>query len=219
MEYRKDGFLPHAVLNYLVRLGWSHGDQEIFSMAELIALFSADDVNHSASRFDVSKLTWLNHHYIKTLPPEEIETEFRWHLQQAGLGDLAGPSPHDLIVALRERCATLKDMVTSASVWFKPIAGYDEAALTKQANPVSIAALENLRSKLASSETFTPQSIHALLEATLAELAIGMGKMGPLVRIAITGSTTSPSLDQTIYLAGKTQALARIDALLARLQA
>jgi glutamyl-tRNA synthetase len=219
MEYRKDGFLPHAVLNYLVRLGWSHGDQEIFSMTELIALFSADDVNHSASRFDVSKLTWLNHHYIKTLPPEEIATEFRWHLQQAGLADLAGPSPHDLIVALRERCATLKEMAASASAWFKPIQGYDEAALAKQANPVSIAALASLRAKLATSEIFTPPAIHALLDEILVELGIGMGKMGPLVRIAITGSTTSPSLDQTIYLAGKTQALARMDTLLARLQA
>jgi glutamyl-tRNA synthetase len=217
MEYRKDGFLPIAMLNYLVRLGWSHKDQEIFSLAELIALFSADDVNHSASRFDVSKLTWLNHHYIKTMPVADIEPEFQWHLEQAGLTGLPGPAAADLIIALRERSETLKAMAQSAAVWFKPITAYDETALAKQANPTSIAALQLLREKLSALAEFSLSSIHDALQATLSELAIGMGKMGPLVRIAITGSTTSPGLDHTIFLAGKQEALARMDALLQRL--
>ncbi len=215
MQYRSDGFLPHAVLNYLVRLGWSHGDQEIFSMAEMIEHFSADRVNHSASRFDVEKLTWLNHHYIKTLAPEEILEEFRWHLQQHELAEAHGPSALDLIVALRERCPTLKDMAEKSAVWFKPVDNYDAAAVAKQINPVSLGALKALRNHLANLVEFTPASIHAVLEQTLAELGIGMGKLGPATRIAITGTTVSPALDQTIYLAGQTGALARIDALFA----
>ena len=214
MQYRSDGFLPHAVLNYLVRLGWSHGDQEIFSMPEMIEHFSADRVNHSASRFDVEKLTWLNHHYIKTLAPEAIVEEFRWHLAQQGLLEDDGPSALDLIVALRERCPTLKDMADKSAVWFKQPASYDAAAVAKQINPVSLGALKSLRNNLAHSNDFTPASIHAVLEQTLAELDIGMGKLGPATRIAITGTTVSPALDQTIYLAGKAGALARMDALL-----
>ncbi len=218
MQYRSDGFLPHAVLNYLVRLGWSHGDQEIFSMAEMIAHFSADRVNHSASRFDVEKLTWLNQHYLKTLAPEEFVDEFRWHLAQLGLDDSAADSPNalDLITALRERCPTLKDMAEKSAVWFKPVAEYDAAAVTKQINPSALGVLKTLRDKLSVMPEFTPASIHAVLEQTLTELGIGMGKLGPATRIAITGNTVSPALDQTIYLAGQAGAVARIDALLAK---
>jgi glutamyl-tRNA synthetase len=218
MQYRTDGFLPHAVLNYLVRLGWSHGDQEIFSMAEMIEHFSADRVNHSASRFDVEKLTWLNQHYLKTLAPEAIVDEFRWHLAQQGLVENINGSPTalDLILALRERCPTLKDMAEKSAVWFKPVSEYDANAVAKQINPGSLAALKTLRDKLSASIEFTPAGIHAVLEQTLSELGIGMGKLGPATRIAMTGNTVSPALDQTIYLAGKTGALARIDALLAK---
>ncbi len=216
LQYRDDGFLPHALLNYLVRLGWSHGDQEIFSMEEMIRLFSADQVNHSASRFDVEKLTWLNHHYIKTLAVDEIAPEFRWHLQRLELNDAAGPSAEDLIVALRERCPTLKDMAEKAQTWFKPIASYDEAAVQKQLNATSLAGMRLMRDKIAAESAFTPASIHAALEQTLAEMSVGMGKIGPALRIAMTGSTVSPGIDHTIYLAGKSEALKRLDACLAR---
>jgi glutamyl-tRNA synthetase len=216
LQYRDDGFLPHALLNYLVRLGWSHGDQEIFSMEEMIRLFSADQVNHSASRFDVEKLTWLNHHYIKTLPITDIALELRWHLQSLELNEAHGPSAEDLIVALRERCPTLKDMADKAQIWFKPITGYDEAAVAKQINATSLAGMRLMRDKIAANSAFTPISIHAALEQTMAEMAIGMGKIGPALRIAMTGSTVSPGIDHTIYLAGKNEALKRLDACLAR---
>ncbi len=217
MAYRDEGFLPHAMLNYLARLGWSHGDQEIFSMDEMIALFSADNVNHSASRFDTEKLKWLNHHYIKTLPIEQIIGEFRYHLSTQGLDEGQGPSAEHLIAALRERCATLKDMAEKSRVWFEPLQSMDEAALAKQANPVSIAALSLLVSKLEADADFSKPQIHAALDAVLAEQQIGLGKLGPLVRLSITGSTQSPGLDDTLFLCGKTQALARMRALLQRL--
>ncbi|HET9485503.1 MAG TPA: glutamate--tRNA ligase, partial [Xanthomonadales bacterium] len=86
MQYRDDGYLPHALLNYIVRLGWSHGDQEIFSRDEMVALFSVDDVNKSAARFDFDKLAWLNQHYLKNDLPEEVATHLEWHLQAQGYG-------------------------------------------------------------------------------------------------------------------------------------
>lgn len=221
MQYHFDGFLPHALLNYLVRLGWSHGDQEIFSPEEMIAHFSVDRVNQSASRFDLDKLTWLNHHYLKTLPAEQIVAELNWHLLQQGLDIHAADAPKalDLIHALRERCTTLKDMAEKARIWFQPVSDYDAAAVAKQINSTSLAALRGLREKLALLEHFNPESIHQAIEQTLAELQIGMGKLGPAVRIAITGNTVSPALDQTVYLAGKTGALARIDQALLRFSA
>jgi glutamyl-tRNA synthetase len=103
-----------------VRLGWAHGDQEIFSMAEMIEKFSIDDVNHSASRFDTDKLRWLNQHYLKTTEPALLAPELRWHLERLGLDPSQGPAAEDLIVALRERVHTLKEMAERARVWMRP---------------------------------------------------------------------------------------------------
>ena len=100
MDYREQGFLPHAILNYLVRLGWSHGDQEIFSREEMIALFDIADVNKAASRFDTEKLAWLNQHYLKTDEPQSFVAEFEWHLQRVGVDITKGPAPVEVIAAL-----------------------------------------------------------------------------------------------------------------------
>src|SRR6185437_6286186 len=108
MQYREDGYLPHALLNYLVRLGWSHGDQEIFSIAEMIDLFDIANVNHSAARFDFAKLGWLNQHYLKEGDPGELGKELAWHLERLGMDVSKGPDPAEVVVALRERVQTLK---------------------------------------------------------------------------------------------------------------
>jgi glutamyl-tRNA synthetase len=215
LAYRDDGFLPHALLNYLVRLGWSHGDQEIFSMDEMIRLFSTDDVNHSASRFDVEKLRWLNQHYLKTLAPAEIESELRWHLDAQGLDLSSGPAPVDLIVALRERVHTLKELAERARVWFEPLRHYDEAAVAKHLTAAAVAPLNAAKAALESAE-WTVAGVHAALEAAAQSLAVGLGKVAQPLRVALTGTQVSPSIDHTVYLAGRSQALARIDAALAK---
>ena len=107
MQYRDDGFLPHALLNYLVRLGWSHGDQEIFSIAQMVELFDAADVNKSAARFDLDKLSWMNQQYLKSDDPLEIAPHFDWHLRAAGIDPATGPDPVDVIIALRDRAKSL----------------------------------------------------------------------------------------------------------------
>lgn len=217
MEWRNDGFLPQALCNYLVRLGWSHGDQEIFSMDELCQLFSIDDVNHSASRFDVEKLKWLNAHYLKTLDPQLIVPELEFQMQRLGLDLAKGPALADVIVGLRERAVTLKEMAEKARVYFEPLDTYDPAAVAKHLVAAAHAPLTEMHAALAALGEWTPAAIHGALEATAGKLGVGLGKVGPAMRVAMTGTQVSPAIDQTIYLVGREQVLKRIEAALAKL--
>jgi glutamyl-tRNA synthetase len=219
LGYREDGFLPQALLNYLVRLGWSYGDQEIFSMAEMISLFSADDVNHSASRFDVEKLRWLNQHYLKTMDPAAVAPELRWHLARAGLDAESGPKAEDIIIALRERVHTLNEMADKARVWFGPLAGYDDAAVAKHLTAAARAPLQAAQEALAALQGWSAASVHDALNAAAQGLGVGLGKVAQPLRVAITGTQVSPSIDHTVYLAGQAEALRRIDAALGKLPA
>ncbi|WP_108471428.1 glutamate--tRNA ligase [Rhodanobacter thiooxydans] len=218
MDYRADGFLPHAILNYLVRLGWSHGDQEIFSREEMIALFDIADVNKAASRFDTEKLAWLNQHYLKTDEPQSLAAEFAWHLQRAGIDASHGPAPVDVIVALRDRVHTLKEMAERAKIWYAPIAEWDDKAVAKHLkNDSAVAVLDAAKSLLAEAE-WKPEPIHQVIEQVAAKLALGMGKIAQPLRVAMTGTQVSPSIEHTIYLAGRSEALKRIDAAIAMAQ-
>ncbi|HQX34250.1 MAG TPA: glutamate--tRNA ligase [Dokdonella sp.] len=213
MQYRDDGFLPHAVLNYLVRLGWSHGDQEIFSRAQMIELFDVGHVNRAAARFDTEKLTWLNQQYLKNDEPQDILPHLLWHLRAAGLDPAHGPDPVDVIVALRERATTLKDMAEKARTWYEPLQAYDEAAVAKHLKtPTAIPALQAVHAKLADLREWTPANVHQAIAAAAEAIGEGMGKVAQPLRVAITGTQVSPSIDHTVYLAGREQALGRIDA-------
>ncbi len=214
MEYRADGFLPHAILNYLVRLGWSHGDQEIFSRAEMISLFDIADVNKAAARFDTEKLAWLNQHYLKTDDPESLVAEFEWHLQRAGIDVGQGPAPVEVIVALRERVHTLKEMAERAKIWYGPILEWDEKAVAKHLKNASAPnVLEAAKVLLAECE-WQPAPIHQVIEQLSAQLELGMGKVAQPLRVAMTGTQVSPSIEDTIYLTGRDEALRRVDAAL-----
>lgn len=215
MQYRDDGFLPHALLNYLVRLGWSHGDQEIFSREEMIALFKIEDVNHSASRFDVEKLSWVNQHYMKTDDPTEVGKHLEWHLREAGYDLATGPKPADVVVALRDRVQTLKDMAARAAVWYQPLETYDATAVAKHLTAAAQAPLTMTRGHFAELEQWTPEAVHGALAATADALGVGLGKIAQPLRVAITGTQVSPSIEHTVFLAGREGALKRIDAALA----
>jgi len=219
LGYREDGFLPAALLNYLVRLGWSYGDQEIFSMAQMIELFSADDVNHSASRFDVEKLRWLNQHYLKTLDPALIAPELRWHLSRLGLDANRGPQAEDLIVALRERVHTLQEMAQRARLWFDPLEVYDDAAVAKHLTAAARAPLQAAHAALSAVSDWSVTGVHDALNAAAQSVGLGLGKVAQPLRVAITGTQVSPSIDHTVYLAGQAEALKRMDAALAKLPA
>jgi len=219
MQYREDGYLPHALINYLVRLGWSHGDQEIFSKAEMVSLFQIEDVNSKASRLDPDKLGWLNQHYLKSDDPNDVAKHFLWHLERAGYDLANGPKPADVVIALRDRVQTLKDMAERAAVWYRPLETYDEAAVAKHLVPTAQAPLAAVRERLAALTDWTPESVHAALAATGEALGVGLGKIAQPLRVAITGTQVSPSIDHTVFLAGQAQALARIDAALAKIPA
>jgi glutamyl-tRNA synthetase len=217
MQYRDDGFLPHAMLNYLVRLGWSHGDQEIFSREEMIALFDVGKANRAASRFDLEKLSWLNQHYIKNDDPLELVPHFVWHLRAAGIDPERGPEPLDVIVALRERAQTLKEMAGKARVWYAPLEQYDAAAVAKHLkSATAMPALQAVHAQLAALEDWTVETVHEAIAAAATAIGEGMGKVAQPLRVAITGTQVSPSIDHTVFLAGRDEALARIDRAIAR---
>ncbi|HOV59111.1 MAG TPA: glutamate--tRNA ligase [Rhodanobacteraceae bacterium] len=217
MQYRDDGFLPHALLNYLVRLGWSHGDQEIFSLAQMVELFDVADVNHSAARFDLEKLSWLNQQYLKNDPPEAVAAHLEWHLRAAGLDPESGPAAVDVVVALRERAQTLKEMAQKARLWYGPIEHWDEAAVAKHLKAATaVPALRAARVQLEGLAEWTVEAVHRAIEAAAAAIGEGMGKVAQPLRVAMTGTQVSPSIDHTVYLVGRERALRRIDDALAR---
>jgi glutamyl-tRNA synthetase len=219
MQYRRDGYLPHALVNYLARLGWSHGDQEIFSLDELKTLFAISDVNQKASRLDPAKLGWLNQHYLKTDDPRDVAAHLRPQLEAAGYDVAAGPDPADVVVALRDRVQTLKEMAERAAVWYAPLTQYDDAAAGKHLVAAATAPLAAVRERLAALDAWSADTVHGALQATAEALGIGLGKIAQPLRVAITGTQVSPSIDHTVFLAGRAQALARIDAALARIGA
>ena len=217
MQYRDAGYLPHALLNYLVRLGWSHGDQEIFSIAEMQSLFDLKDVNAKASRLDPAKLGWLNQQYLKSDAPADVARHLEWHLRQAGYDLANGPAPADVVGALRDRVQTLKDMAERAAVWYQPLTDYDDKAVAKHLTAAARAPLADARQRLAALADWNPDAISAALHATAEALALGMGKVAQPLRVAITGTQVSPDIAHTIYLAGQGEALRRIDAAIARI--
>jgi glutamyl-tRNA synthetase len=217
MQYREAGYLPHALLNYLARLGWSHGDQEIFSIAEMTTLFDLKDVNAKASRLDMTKLGWLNQQYLKSDAPEDVAKHLDWHLRHAGYNVASGPAAVDVVVALRDRVHTLKEMAERAKVWFEPLRDYDEAAVAKHLTDAAVAPLASVRERLADAPTWSPEGVHAALAHTAEALGVGLGKIAQPLRVAITGTQVSPSIEHTVYLAGRDASLERIDAALERI--
>ena len=212
MQYRDGGYLPHALLNYLVRLGWSHGDQEIFSVTEMQQLFDLKDVNAKAARLDMAKLGWLNQQYLKSDDPAAVAKHLEWHLQSDGYDLASGPAPADVVLALRDRVQTLKDMSERAAVWYRPLETYDDKAVAKHLKAEARAPLMDVRARFAALPDWNVEAIDAAFRETVETLALGMGKVAQPLRVAITGTQVSPDIGHTVYLAGRDQALARIDA-------
>ena len=217
MQYRDDGFLPHAVLNYLVRLGWSHGDQEVFSREQMIELFDIADVNKAAARFDVEKLKWLNQQYLKNDDPLEIAPHFDWHLRMQGLDPAHGPAPADVIVALRERVHTLREMAEKASVWYGPITQWDDVAIARHLkSATALPALNAIHVQLEKVQEWKVENVHQAIADAATAIGEGMGKIAQPLRVAMTGTQVSPSIDHTVFLVGRERALRRIEDALAK---
>ncbi len=214
MTWRELGYLPDALVNYLARLGWSHGDREQFSRAELIELFRIEDVNRKASRFDTEKLNWLNQHYLRNLPPERVEPELVWHLQRLGLDPAAGPPAGDLLTVQAERCETLVQIAEQSRPFYSDFDSFEPTAAKKHLRPVAGEPLRAVRAALADCQ-WRPEVLGSVVTDTAESLGVGMGKIGQPLRVALTGQGSSPSIDQTLWLVGRERSLARLDRALA----
>ncbi|KLV02570.1 glutamate--tRNA ligase [Photobacterium aphoticum] len=210
MQYRDEGYLPQALLNYLVRLGWSHGDQEIFSLQEMIDLFSLESVSKSASAFNTDKLLWLNNHYIKTAEPEYVAKYLQWHLDQKEIATENGPAVTDVIKLVGERCNTLVELAEQSRYFYQDFSEFEAGAAKKHLRPVAKEALELALAKVDALTEWTTENLHAVIEQVCAELELGMGKVGMPLRVAVTGQGQSPSVDAVMQLVGKARVMARI---------
>lgn len=211
MQYRDDGYLPQAVLNYLVRLGWSHGDQEVFSIDELKQLFDIHAINRAASAFNTEKLNWLNQHYMKSLPVAEVKQALQWHLEEQKLDVCNGPAIEELIPVFAERIQTLKEMVAQIRYFYEDFDEFDTNAAKKHLRPVAEEPLRLVQQKLAALDNWQADAIQKAINDTAAELEVGMGKVGMPLRVAVTGAGQSPNLDITLLWIGKDRVLHRIE--------
>lgn len=207
MQYRDDGYLPQALLNYLVRLGWSHGDQEVFSVAEMIELFKIEDVNRKASAFNTDKLDWLNQHYMKTLPATEVAQHLAWHFAEQGISTIDGPALEEVVEVQAERVKTLREMAAQSRVFFEGYDQLDAQAAKKHLRPVAEQPLRAMFSRLQTQDDWTPGPLHEVIDSVAAELEVGMGKVAQPLRVALTGTGVSPSIDKTLWLMGKQRSL------------
>ncbi len=212
MDYRTEGYLPEALINYLVRLGWGHGDQEIFSEEEMIKFFELSGVSHSASTFRMDKLQWLNQHYICHLPKERVAKDLAWQYAQLGVDTSNGPQLESIISMLGERAKTLKEMAEKSRYFFEDFTEFDEASAKKHLKAGALEPLKAVKAKLAdiSAENWTKESTHQAIQDTATELDVGMGKVGMPLRVAVTGAGQSPSMDVTLEAIGRERVLARI---------
>ncbi len=210
LEYREAGYLPDAVLNYLARLGWSHGDQEVFSRKELIELFDVNDANASASRFSAEKLTWLNQQYIMAADPETLVPLLEEQLLKTGLDPANGPELLQVVTGYRERAQTLRELAATVFYLYEDDITVDDGAAKKQLRPVMIEPFKTLLGKLENVDVWEAEQLHAMVEDTAAEHELKFGKLGQPIRVAVTGGPVSPPIDVTLALTGKTRTLQRL---------
>jgi len=211
MEYREQGFLPEALLNYLVRLGWSHGDREIFSLEELVELFDIEDVNRGASTFNPDKLLWLNHQYIMGSDPAHVARHLSPHFARAEIDPATGPELVELVKAQRERSRTLVELLERSLYFYRDFEAYDEQAAAKHLAAESRLPLRALRERLGALGEWQIESLHEAVQGVAHELGLGFGKVAQPLRVALAGGPVSPAIDATLALIGRERSLARID--------
>jgi len=209
LQYQEEGYLPDALLNYLVRLGWSHGDQEFFTREQMIAAFDIADVNKAASAFNADKLLWLNQQHIMQAPVATLVAALREQLAMQGVVSDDDALLAGVVEAQRERAKTMKEMATASLFFFRePVA--DEKAHAKHLTPETRTLLAALRDDLAALADWNAPAIHELLNAFATARALGLGKVAQPLRVALSGGTVSPPIDATATLLGRETVLARL---------
>lgn len=216
LQYEEEGYLPDALLNYLVRLGWSHGDQEVFTREEMIAAFDVHDVNKAASAFNPEKLLWLNQQHMMRAEPAALVPHLRAQLRRLGVDSNDQKLLEGVILAQRERAKTLKEMAQNSRFFFIDSVEIDPKAGAKHLAADGLQVLAKVRAQLAGLPEWTTAAIHTALNDLAASLQSGLGKIAQPVRVAVTGTAVSPPIDATLALLGRERALGRLDAALAQ---
>ncbi len=219
MHYRDAGYLPEAMLNYLVRLGWSHGDQEIFSRDEMIRLFSLDGLNASAASFNTDKLNWMNQQYLMHSPLARIVDLVRERLETLGIEYAADFDFDSVVEVYRRRATTINQLVDAIRYCFEEFADYDEKAARKAFGVDAIEPLDRLHAAFSALDRWDREALHAAIDGVTRELGVGMGKVGQPLRVPLTGGGFSPPIDQTVALLGRARSLARIERAIAFIRA
>ncbi len=218
LQFRDEGYLPEALINYLVRLGWSHGDQEVFSVAEMIAAFDLSHINKAPAAFNFEKLNWLNQHYLKTLPPEEIAHHLEWQMQRLNINYNDGPELSKIVMVLRDRAKTTLEMAEKSRYFYVDHVVLDPVAAQQHLTAEIYEPLEFVMQQLRELNTWQAADVHTVIVKTVEKFKIGMGKIAQPLRVAVTGNTTSPSIDVTLELIGRERALTRLRAALAHIK-
>jgi len=208
--YRDLGFLPQALVNYLVRLGWSHGDQEIFSLEELVRLFDLKDVGQTAGVFNPEKMAWVNHEWLKRLSDEELSKLALPHFQAAGLPAADDAKLRHVCAVARERVKTLAEYALSFRYFYEPIALDPKAKakfLVAEAKPI----LEAVRAGIAGLAALETEALERLFHGEAEKRGLGLGKVAQPVRVALTGGTASPGMYDVVQILGRDETLRRLD--------
>lgn len=209
LEYREAGFLPEALLNYLGRLGWSHGDQELFTLNEMCALFDLEAVNKSAAALSPDKLLWTNQQHLIKTPSHTLASLLIERLTDMGL---TGPFERieAVVESLRERAKTLKELADSAVFYYKRPTELEAGAKQKHLTPEAVTLVEAWAARWLQAKSSDAASTHSLLKAFAEEQGVGMGKIAQPLRVALSGSGVSPPIDQVLVILGPDEVMARL---------
>ena len=211
MEYRNQGILPEALLNYLVRLGWSHGDDELFTLDQMVEFFDIKDVNKAASAFNTEKLLWINQHYIKSADPARLARLLSPHMGDLGIDPAVGPDLVEVVREMQERARTLVEMAELSAFFYRDYETFDEKAAKKHLKAAAREPLEEVRDRLAELDDWEAERLHQVVIDVAEALTLNMGKVAQPLRVAVVGRAASPGIDVTLKLVGREASLRRID--------
>jgi len=210
LSYRGEGFLPHALLNYIARLGWSHGDQEIFSVDEMIQLFELNSINNSPASFNQEKLEWINQSHIKTTEVKVLVSNLKWQFDQLNIEIDNGPNINEVVDTLRDRSKSLVDMAQSCIMFYNDFKEFDSIQANKVFTKESKLVLVDLLTNLNDIKSWTAEDIHAVIKGICETRGVGFGKVAQPFRLAISGDGKAGSIDINAQLVGKEKTLFRI---------
>jgi glutamyl-tRNA synthetase len=210
LQYQEEGYLPDALLNYLVRLGWSHGDQEIFTREEMIAAFDIHQVNKAAAAFNPEKLLWLNQQHMLRAEASELVPHLTYQLTRLGIETHDQLMLQGVILAQRERAKTFKEMAANSRFFFTDTVEYDSQASSKHLGAAQLPLLQQLHERLSALPKWSEEAIHDALNQLAQEQSTGLGKIAQPLRVVLTGGTVSPPIDITATLIGRERCLSRL---------